>query len=884
MRALLATLAIAACSSHGPGSAQPKPPPDAATAEIAPPIDRGPKDPAAPTLRLPTSFAPTAYRAALVIDPAQPSFTGTIAIDATLASPSSVIWLDAEQLTIDHADASGTELAATEVGPHFVALRAAKPIAAGALTLHVTYHGAISDHDDAGAWRRQWNGAWYAFTAFAPVAARRVFPCVDEPTVKVPWQLTIEIPRGDVALSNTAAKVTATQSGARYEFATTRPLPSYLIAFAVGPYELVDGGKTPSGKPIRIAAPAGRAKEAAYAATTTTKIVSALEDWFGTALPYDKLDLVAVGAEAGGVESPAMITAPLTDLLIPPDDPSMGRRHAFVWLAAHELAHHWFGDLVTTAWWDDIWLNEAFATWMTPRIVAAIEPSAHIELAEVATLGRALDGDDVASARMIRQPIASEDDVYDAFDGITSNKGASVIRMFERWAGPAKFQAGVRAYLKAHADGVATADDFLDAIDAATGKDVRTPFQTFLDQPGAPRITAKISCDGANAKIALHQERYLPRGAPPAADTTWQVPVCVVHGNDRVKVSRQCTLLTRSEGTLKLAGGCPTWLYANAGASGYYRVGLDASALDAIAQKGWRELDDAEKLAVAFDALAGVRHGDLDADAMLALVPRLLDEKPGAMIEVAVQLGARVEDFVAPAQRAGYEAWIRKTYGPLAAKLGWRAHKGDSLDVERARAAIVPFVADDGDDPSLRADAVKLAATWQELPAATRAGALSAAVQDGATFDALIAQLPGVTDRIAHQDLLIALAHTRDPDRLARVLALVIDPSLPWDETAWLALEPDDAASESIAASFVRDHLAEIAARMPEPVRAGLARAAAVDCDPATRDAVVQATATLRRNTGAPRRIAQAIDRLDVCIAQKQLQSAALTKLFGGTK
>jgi alanyl aminopeptidase len=682
MRASAAVaIALFACSSHPPHGTGP-----GTGSDVALP-DRPPPDPAAPTLRLPTSFAPTAYRATLTIDPAQPTFAGEIQIDAKLAAPSSVIWLHAEKLTIDEAYAGSARLTATQHGAQFLALRAPAPLAVGAVHLRIRYHGAISDQDRTGAWRAQWKGAWYLFTQFEMLSARRVFPCVDEPSSKVPWQLTLVVPSGDVALSNTAAKVTTAQGGARYEFATTRPLPSYLVAFAVGPFELVDAGKTPSGKPLRIAAPAGRGADAANAAKTTSAIVGALESWFGTPFPYDKLDEVTVGNGAYSMENAGMIAYPESSVLIAPDDPSIGRKVDWLHLAGHEIAHQWFGDLVTMAWWDDAWLNEAFATWMSSKVVASLDPAAHAELDDVQQLGWALGQDEVPSARMIRQPIASEDDIYNAFDGITYIKGAAVIGMFERWVGPAKFQAGVRAYLKARADGNATTDDFLEEIGAAAGKDVGAPFRTFLEQAGAPRVTATVTCaKGEHAKVALHQERYVPRGVKAIPAQTWQVPVCVVYGDDRGgRASRECTMLAKTDDVMTLEAQCPTWLYANADASGYYRVGLSAAQLDAIASKGWRALDDGERLELDADAMASVRDGELDAGAMLALVPRLLGEKQAALIEAAVVLGRRVQLLVPSAQRAGYEAWVRTTYGPLAAKLGWRTRKGDGEDAARSR-------------------------------------------------------------------------------------------------------------------------------------------------------------------------------------------------------
>jgi alanyl aminopeptidase len=891
---LAITAALAACSSHPPPHGTgPTPPPDAAGETALP--DRAPPEPAPPTLRLPTSFAPTAYTARLKIDPAQPRFDGDLTIDAKLAAPSAVIWLHAQELTIDAADATiggakPVTLTATPRGDHFVALRAAQPMAAGEVHVHLAYHGTLSDTDHVGAWRQQWDKDWYVSTQFESIFARRVFPCVDEPSSKVPWQLTLEVPEGNIALSNTTATAKPARAGWQtFEFPATRPLPSYLVAFAVGPYELVDGGKTPSGKPIRIAVPKGRGAEGAYAAKTTREVVGALEEYFGEDYPYDKLDEVAVANGGGGaMENAGMITYGEKLILIDPKDPALGLHHAWLDVSGHEIAHHWFGDLVTTSWWDDIWLNEAFATWMETKVLEKLDPASRPDLAAVQTLVGALGSDDLSKARAIRQPIGREDDILNAFDGVTYGKGASVIRMFERFVGPDRFKDAVREYLRAHEDRTATAEDFLDRIIAPLDLDVRTAFETFLDQPGAPRITATLTCEkGHDATVALTQDRYLPKGAAAAGIPLWHVPVCVAYplDSDGGRVVSVCQLLEAANGTMKLNARCPAWIYANGTATGYYRVGMTPEHLRVLLDKGWPKLDDGQRLALAADVGAMVRHGDVDAGVLLDLIPKLLKEKPAAFVDSAVRLTRSTQDFVPDAQRAAYEAWLRKTYGPIAKKLGWQLRKGDDAETDRIRATVVPLVADDGAEPALRAEAVKLAAKWQSLPTSIRASLLRTAAQDGATFDGLIAQVPAVTDKRLLRELLAALGATRDPDRRARALALVVDKSVPWDvATVPLGSVSNDPASESAGASFARAHLDEIAARLPPEWAGGLAFAVSFDCDPATRDAAAKAAESLRKLAGAPRSVDQAIERMDECIAQKALQAPGLATYFGKHK
>ena len=251
---------------------------------------------------------------------------------------------------------------------------------------------------------------------------------------------------------------------------------------------------------------------------------------------------------------------------------------------AHELAHQWFGDLVTTAWWDDIWLNEGFASWMANKIVNQYRPEWKMNIDELDAYQGAMDTDALVSSRKVRQEILSDDDIANAFDGITYSKGSSLLNMFESYMGREKFREGVQAYLKKYSWGNATSADFLASIgggDPAIAK----AFSTFLDQPGVPLVTAHLSCGGGSAELQLAQQRFLPRGSSGSADQLWDIPVCVRYptGNNN-KDGRQCTLVTAKTATLHLdqAQGCPAWTYDNADQAGYYRVRYDGDMLASI--------------------------------------------------------------------------------------------------------------------------------------------------------------------------------------------------------------------------------------------------------------------------------------------------------------
>src|SRR5215472_10226354 len=507
----LLAVAVAACASSHSRVAAPAALPPAPRPELVSP----------PGIRLPETFRPSAQRLSLTIVPSDEHYTGRTEIDGTLGAGIDVVWLNAELLEVTSASArsGGQEVAAELVirDDQRVALRFPRALPAGPLTLVLAFRGEIFTRDGRGIFRRQSGGEWYAFTQFESTSARRVFHCVDEPSAKIPWPVTLPIPAGLSAFSNTQplCQVPEANGMEAVQFAQTRPISSYLVAFGVGAFEVLDA--RPAGTkriPVRVIAPRGRAPEGAWAARVSPEILESLEDYFGMPFPYEKLDVLAVPGFPGAMENVGLVTFNESQLLASPEQDSVSRRRGYANVAAHEFAHQWFGDLVTTAWWNDIWLNEAFATWMQTKAIERWAPSWGMRAARVEARDRAAEADTLVNARVVRQPVDTYEDVWNAFDAITYEKGASVLRMFEVWVGEEPFRRGIQRYLRSHADGNATTDDFLAAISASAGKDVAPAFGTFLDRPGVPRLRASLSCTrGGAAVLHLAQDRWLPRGS-----------------------------------------------------------------------------------------------------------------------------------------------------------------------------------------------------------------------------------------------------------------------------------------------------------------------------------------------------------------------------------
>ena len=382
-----------------------------------------------------------------------------------------------------------------------VALRFPHPLPPGPVTLRLEFRGTQFTQEDSGIFRQQSGGDWYAFTQFEETDARRAFPCVDEPSAKIPWELTLRVPTTLTAVANTpmVSETPAADGMKDVKFRQTRPLPSYLVAFGVGPFEIKEA--RPFGKkhvPLRFVVPRGRGAETRYAASVTPRIVGLLEDYFGMAYPYDKLDVLPIPftVQFGAMENVGLVTFREALVLAPTEQDRVQRRRQYALVAAHEFAHQWFGDLVTAAWWDDIWLNEAFATWMETKIIDRWAPAWGMAAERVEHRNGAAEADALVNSRVIRQPVNSDNDVKNAVDAITYSKGAAVLRMFEQWVGPETFRRGIQQYVRTHADGNATAKDFLASISQAAGRDVAPAFNTFLDHPGVPRVQASVRCGG----------------------------------------------------------------------------------------------------------------------------------------------------------------------------------------------------------------------------------------------------------------------------------------------------------------------------------------------------------------------------------------------------
>ncbi|HWM85173.1 MAG TPA: M1 family metallopeptidase, partial [Kofleriaceae bacterium] len=507
-------VAVAACGSRAERPAAPAP---------APAADRSQAGPTPPALRLDGSVVPTEYALDLSLDPARPDFRGVATISVKLGRATRLIWLHGKQLQIAKATVSsgGDEIAATTTAKgEFLALALPRSVGPGAATLRIEYTAPMPTTEQEGVFRQSEDGHTYVFTQFEATGARRGFPCFDEPSFKVPWQVTLRVPSGMVALSNTPVEKEAAEAGGQtVVFRKTRPLPSYLVAFAVGPFDLVDLGRAGRNQtPMRIAVPKGRAAEARYARKVTGEILVGLEEYFDIPYPYEKLDSVVLPSFLGAMENPGLITYAARLILAKPNEDTPIFHQIYARFAGHEIAHQWFGDLVTMAWWDDIWLNESFATFMAARVLDDWQKSWGVPVQRVNAAQEAFGADSLISARKVRNPIAGHNDIAGAFDAISYQKGGALLDMFEAWMGRPSFQKAIHRYLSEHAWGNATSGDFIAALAAESKPELAAAFESFIEQGGIPLVSLALECaDGKPPELLLGQERFLPIGSKGSA-------------------------------------------------------------------------------------------------------------------------------------------------------------------------------------------------------------------------------------------------------------------------------------------------------------------------------------------------------------------------------
>ena len=837
-----------------------------------------------PSGRLGDLVVPRRAALDITLDPRVPRFAGVVEHEIDITRPVSAIWLNAAGLRLGRAeliDARGARLlqwiGSPPGRPELIGLAIGRRVGPGRARLRIQYSGQMGER--SGLFHQRLAGQWYAYTDFEPTDARTALPAFDDPKFKVRWRVTLRVPAHLKAFANTAPMRERIAGGQKaVEFAETRPLPTYLLAFAAGPFEVVTAPGT-SSVPIRAIVPRGLAVQAKDALAAAPRLMALAEEYMASRSPYDKLDLIAVPEFNGAMENPGLVTVAAGILLIAPGEASGEERRERLDLLhgvlAHEIAHYWFGDLVTMRYWDELWLNEGLATWMSDWMVVALDPSARTgSVVDIVDKSRAIRLDRRAAAPRMRVTPRTREEMGMQFGPQTYRKGGALLAMFEALLGSDAHRAALRTYVERHADGSVTASDLAAAWSRAAGRDLGPALRSFIDQPGIPVVSAALECKAGKATVALRQEAYRPPLAARPPTTRWQVPVCVGYAGGRAPV---CTLLDGASGSLELpAASCPAWIHPNPGERGYYLYALPGDQLRALVQKAGLTRREQAGLADDIDTL--LRSGQLPLAAgldALALLAAGKDRLTAARTLDTLRLVARA--VVEPKNRKRY-ATLVGAYTPLVRELGLTGSASDGGMTADLRQVLVATAARDGNDAALQKQALRVLDDWLKRTPAERERAvdseLLAAAAAPAGGAALYDRILALNDGRAQP----ALAAFRQPALVDRTLAAISEDRV----TAVVAVELlarliADPVTQPQALPVALARFRELAGRLADTERPTSARVFAGVCRAESRAAVASAlTAALADKSGTlPAPATLTLEVVDECIAFRRLHQTA---------
>lgn len=793
--------------------------------------------------RLSKDVMPVRYGLRIEVDLDNWRFTAAEQIDVRVQRAIATVALHAIDLEIRSAAAvvAGKTLAATvtfNTEAETAILQFPEPLPAGNARLDIQFNGTILERL-RGFYRSQKDGARYASTQFEAADARRAFPCFDEPEFKARFALTLVVPPGVTAVSNGPIQDTHELDGGRSEirFAETPPISSYLVAFCIGPFEATPEARTPSGVPVRVVLPRGLADKGLYARDAHVRSLAYLEDYTAIPYPYTKVDAIGVpDFEAGAMENPGAITYRLTAIAADAQRTSTQALKGIFYTAAHELTHMWWGDLVTMAWWNDLWLNESFATFVGYKAVADLMPEWGMWRDFVATLARPFSLDALVSTHPISFEVKNAKQATERFDVITYWKGAGVVRMIEGFLGPEAFRAGVRSYLNRYREANATADDFWRELSTASGRDVAAIANAWIKEPGHPVVHATARRVGTDLQLGLRQERFCAdpevaerqRAQPPQV---WPVPLVIKFGTgDRVEEQRVLLGEENSEVTLRGA----RWFFPNGDASGFYRFTMDDASLQALVDALQRALAPHERLMLVDNQWALLKAGTVSIDQLLTLLDGYRTETDRAVVSaITDHLGWLSTHAVSDAARWRFERFVGEYYRPQFQALGWEPRLDEPADKRMKRSAVLGALGGLAREEAVRAEARRRLERYlidrESLDPNLASVVVGLAARDGdaALYSRYLEhKRSAATDPEEEQRFLLALAAFEVPELIQRTLDLAISKDVrAQDRTFLLAGLLGRRASRAVAWTFVRDHWNALAKLMDPMLLQNLIRA-----------------------------------------------------------
>ena len=838
--------------------------------------------------RLPTDVLPSHYDLRFVPDLAGETFSGeeTIHVDVKKATKSVV--LNASNLSIEGATittggraqkASVTMDAAAQTAT----LTVRKMLATGPATLSLRFRGSLNEQL-RGFYISKTSRRKYAVTQFEPTDARQAFPSFDEPAMKATFDIQLVIDQGDSAISN--ASVAKDEPGPgpgkhTVTFQRTAKMSTYLVALLVGDWQCSEGGA--DGIPIRVCAIPEKKDLTGWAVTAAEAELRYYNEYYAFKYPFGKLDIVALpDFEAGAMENAGAITFRETALLITGNDAPVSQRRTVASVNAHEIAHMWFGDTVTMKWWNDIWLNEGFATWITSKPLNAWKPEWNIRVNEAEETRSSLGIDSLQSTRPIRAKADTPAEINQMFDGIAYGKTAAVLRMLESYAGEEAFRDGIRAYVKKYAFANAEAEDFWSTMTATTKEPIDRIMPTFVTQAGAPLVSASSRCENGETLLTLVQRRMFARRAPFVAGSPelWTIPV-LVRNVDEPSAAPRKFLLAKKEETFRFPG-CSPHLYVNYDGRGYYRAAHAAGMVDAAGDLT-KTLSPSERVALLSDSWALVRIGEGNIGDHLALVDRLRNDRERAVVSTVLeQLGFVGQKLVSEEQQPAFRQWLTAYARPILDDIGWNPRAGESDEQKRLRATVVSALGTLARDPEILRGSRELTDKILEDPASVDSSlvdvvvGLAALEGDAALFERMKAARASAKSPHDYYRYLYALLAFEDPQLRSQALKLALSSEMRnQDLPGYVGGMLDRPEGQAEAWEFIKSHWSELRKNFTPWGGAGIVGSTGRLCDPKQREDVRQFFAA-NPVPASERSLKQALERIDMCIEFRTLQSQNL--------
>jgi puromycin-sensitive aminopeptidase len=853
--------------------------------------------------RLPGDVRPREVDLHVEVDPERGrAYRGEVAHGLELGRARDEIELHASELRVLGAslEAGGRRLAGriqAEPGHELLRVRLPERVGPGRVRLRLRFAGRLRD-DLRGLYLARSGRHRYAFTQLEAADARHFFPCLDEPDKKARFRLSVTSAARHTVLSNAPVERVERRPGGRrtVHFERTPPLSTYLLALAVGRLEssrAVHCGRTP----IRVWHVPGKGALTGFALEAARETLSRLERYFGLPYPYRKLDLVAVpDFEAGAMENAGAVFFRETLLLVDPRTVTQQERKRVAEVICHELAHMWYGDLVTMGWWDDLWLNESFATWMAFQIVDAWRPGWRMWSDFQHHRAAALELDALANTHPIYAPVATPAEATANFDLITYEKGASVVRMLERSLGPRAFRAGVRRYIRRHREGNARAADLWRALSEASGVDVAPLVRAWIEREGFPLLRVRRTRRGGRSRLLLAQQRFhgspTRRRAGRRRGRPWPIPVVARVGGagaGRPRLVR--ALLTGAREGLDLGLGEPSFVYANADEGGFYRP-LHGEAELARLAAHLPELAPVERMGLLGHQWAALRAGHASVESCLELFSRLGEESdPDVLLTLRGPL-AFLDEQVAPAAggatRAALRTWIAERFGPALRALGLAARRGEGPDATRRRAALVGIVGDVAEEPSVLDGVARRCPAYLRDRAAVDPDladlvvGLAARRGDARLFERLRREAGRAATPQERRRFLLALGAFSKPALVERALDLSLRDEVPTQDVALLlARLLGNPAARAATWAFAKRRWPALRRRLPPMLVTRVVDALPALQTPALRREVA---AFFRRHPvpTAERAVRQALERFDRNAELRRREAPAMRRWFAG--